>query len=190
MNRIGRVMSFYVSEIKHGAPSEFPNEISELIYARLTADNVPFTRVKSDPGITMDDCLNLDRAFGVDTVKTILLTNRQKNKFWLYVTYARAPFVTKDFCAALGIPRVSFADEELMVSLLGCRHGAATPLALLKDGEHKIEFVMDRDVASRESIVITEGDACGFICIRNKDLFALTGREPIIIDRVEHDSDN
>lgn len=176
-------MAFYVSEIKRGVPSQFHNSTSEKIYDTLVKAGVEFTRVESDPGITMDDCLNIDHVFGVDTVKTILLTNRQKNRFWLYVTHARAPFVTKDFCAALSIPRVSFADEELMLQLLGCQHGAATPLALLLDEENKIEFVMDDDVASRSALVITEGDARGFICISIPDLFNILRRTPKIISR-------
>ena len=43
-------------------------------------------------------------------------------------------------------------------------------------------FVMDRDVASRERIVITDGDPCGFIAIRNRDLFRLIGKEPLLIE--------
>lgn len=173
-------MAFYVSEIKTGAPAEFVNETQKLIYETLENNGIEYTRVESDPGITMDDCLNLDRAFGVDTVKTILLTNRQKNKFWLYVTHARKPFVTRDFGAALQIPRVSFADEELMLQVLGTKHGAATPFGLLRPEAKEVTFVMDSDVAEREQLVITDGDPCGFICIANKDLFSLVG-EPVRI---------
>lgn len=176
-------MDFYVSEIKTDVPGEFANPTSELIYNSLVENQIPFTRVESDPGITMDDCLNLDRAFGVKTVKTILLTNRQKNRFWLYVTDAQAPFVTKDFCAALSIPRVSFADEELMMQMLGCKHGAATPLALLRDNASEIEFVMDSDIAARKELVITEADPCGFICLSVTDLFRILHRSPTLISR-------
>lgn len=178
-------MSFYVSEIKHGPRAEFVNEIQRMIYETLESSGTEYTRVESDPGISMDDCLNIDRAFGVLTVKTILLTNRQKNKFWLYVAHARRPFVTRDFCAALGIPRVSFADEDLMKQLLGTQHGAATPFGLLRDEAKEVTFVMDRDVAERHKLVITDGDPCGFICISNKDLFRLVGREPIVIESNE-----
>lgn len=173
-------MDFYVSEIKQGAPATFINPLQQLIYTTLQQQHIPYTRVESDPGITMDDCLNLDRAFGVDTVKTILLTNRQKNKFWLYVTHARKPFVTRDFGAALQIPRVSFADEDLMLEVLGTRHGAATPFGLLRPEAKDVTFVMDSDVAQRQQIVITEGHPCGFICISIKDLFSLIGQPTLI----------
>lgn len=172
---------FYTSEVMSGSPANFKNETQELIYRNLNENGLEYTRIESDPGISMDDCLNIDRAFGIETVKTILLTNRQKNKFWLYVTHARKPFITKEFGASLGIPRVSFADEELMMKVLGTRHGAATPFALLRKEAEEVIFVMDKDVAEREKIVITDGDPCGFIAIRNSDLFELLGRNPILI---------
>lgn len=174
-------MAFYVSEIKKDIPAKFVSPTQQVIYKALGESGIEFERVESDPGITMDDCLNIDRAFGIETVKTILLTNRQKNKFWLYVTHARRPFITKDFCSALGIPRVSFADEPLMMELLGTPHGAATPFGLISDTDRRINFVMDSDVAARHKIVITDGHACGFIAIELKQLFRLLGREPQII---------
>ena len=174
-------MGFYTSEIMTGAPKAFKSETQKMIYYKLEEASVDYTRIESDPGISMDDCLNIDKAFGIDTVKTILLTNRQKNKFWLYITHARKPFVTKEFGAALQIPRVSFADEELMLKLLGTPHGAATAFGLLREEAKDITLVMDEDVASRDKIVITDGDACGFIAIANKDLFRLLGKKPILI---------
>ncbi|MBD5184986.1 MAG: prolyl-tRNA synthetase associated domain-containing protein [Bacteroidales bacterium] len=174
--------AFYTSEIMTGAPSQFKTPTQKMIYERLEAEGIDYTRIESDPGVSMDDCLNIDKAFGIDTVKTILLTNRQKNRFWLYVTHARKPFITKEFGASLGIPRVSFADEELMMQILGTPHGAATPFGLLRDEAAEVNFVMDRDVAAREKIVITDGDPCGFIAIRNADLFKLTGRTPVLIE--------
>lgn len=175
-------MSFYTSEVMTGAPAEFKSETQKFIYTRLEQAGIPYTRIESDPGISMDDCLNIDKAFGIDTVKTILLTNRQKNKFWLYVTHARKAFITKEFGASLGIPRVSFADEELMKSILGTPHGAATPFGLLRPEAAEVTFVMDKDVAARHKIVITDGHPCGFIAIANSDLFRLLGREPILIE--------
>lgn len=174
-------MGFYTSEIMTGAPAEFKSETQKMIYDRLEKSGLPYTRIESDPGISMDDCLNIDKRFGIDTVKTILLTNRQKNRFWLYVTHARKAFITKEFGASLQIPRVSFADEDLMMRILGTPHGAATPFGLLREEAGDVTFVMDKDVAERDKIVLTDGDPCGFIAISNRDLFKLLGRTPILI---------
>lgn len=174
--------TFYTSEVMTGAPAQFKTDTQKLIYESLESAGIPYTRIESDPGISMDDCLNIDRAFGIDTVKTILLTNRQKNRFWLYVTHARKAFITKEFGAALQIPRVSFADEELMLRILGTPHGAATPFGLLRPEAAEVTLVMDRDVAARDKIVITDGDPCGFIAIANTDLFRLLGKTPELIE--------
>ena len=173
---------FYTSELKKGAPAVCKTETQRLIYESLEKAGVEYTRIESDPGVSMDDCLNIDKAFGIETVKTILLTNRQKNRFWLYVTHARKAFITKEFGASLQIPRVSFADEGLMMEILGTPHGAATPFGLLRPEAADVTFVMDRDVAARDKIVLTDGDACGFIAISNSDLFRLLGREPVLIE--------
>ena len=175
-------MAFYTSEVMTGMPASFKNDTQKLIYESLEREGIPYTRINSDPGITMDDCLNIDKAFGIDTVKTILLTNRKKNAFWLYITHARKAFITKEFGASLQIPRVSFADEELLQSILGTVHGAATPFGLLRPEAQDVTFVMDRDVATRDKIVITDADPCGFIAISNQDLFRLLKRTPILID--------
>ena len=98
------------------------------------------------------------------------------------MTHARKPFITKEFGASLQIPRVSFADEDLMMQLLGTAHGAATPFGLLRKEADEITFVMDKDVAEREKIVITDGDACGFIAISNQDLFRLLKKSPVLIE--------
>ncbi|MDE6089341.1 MAG: prolyl-tRNA synthetase associated domain-containing protein [Duncaniella sp.] len=174
--------TFYTSEVMTGAPAVFKTDTQRLIYESLDRAGIDYTRIESDLGVSMDDCLNIDRAFGIDTVKTILLTNRQKNKFWLYVTHARKPFITKEFGASLQIPRVSFADEELMLAILGTAHGAATPFGLLRDEASEVTFVMDRDVAARDKIVLTDGDPCGFIAISNADLFRLLGKSPVLIE--------
>ena len=174
--------TFYTSEVMTGAPAVFKTDTQRLIYESLDRAGIDYTRIESDPGVSMDDCLNIDRAFGIDTVKTILLTNRQKNKFWLYVTHARKPFITKEFGASLQIPRVSFADEELMLAILGTAHGVATPFGLLRDEASEVTFVMDRDVAARDKIVRTDGDPCGFIAISNADLFRLLGKSPVLIE--------
>ena len=175
-------MAFYTSEVMTGAPESFKSDTQKLIYESLEKSGLPYTRIESDPGVSMDDCRNIDKAFGIETVKTILLTNRQKNKFWLYVTHARKPFITKEFGASLQIPRVSFADEELMMQILGTPHGAATPFGLLRPEAAEVTFVMDKDVEARDKIVITDGDACGFIAIANSDLFKLIGRSPLLIE--------
>ena len=160
----------FVSQPIEGVPSNFESETQNRIYGLLSQLNIDFLRVINDPAVTMEDCKAIDRAFGEETVKTILLTNRQKTKFYLLVIPADKPFVTKDFGAALEIPRVSFADTDLLESLLETPRGAATPLSLIHDEDNKVSLIIDREIVSRNKIVVTDGTLHGFVCIKFSDL--------------------
>ena len=83
------------------------------------------------------------------TVKTLFLCNRQQTNFYLFVTLDGKPFVTKDFSAALGISRVSFASEELLFSMLGTKIGATTVLSSIIDTENKVRIIFDIEVLKK-----------------------------------------
>lgn len=68
---------FYVSEIITTPPREFSSELQKTVYETFAAREIPFERVDTDPGITMEDCQNIDARIGVRIVKTIFLCNRQ-----------------------------------------------------------------------------------------------------------------
>ena len=102
----------HTSGIMTTAPAAFSNETQRKVYAALERLAIPFGRIDNDPAVTMEDCIAIDQALEVPTVKTLLLCNRQQTEFYLYVTSHDKPFVTRDFCSALGIPRVSFASSD------------------------------------------------------------------------------
>lgn len=159
-----------VSEPMKGAPKKFITELQKSVYESLDNLGFDYERVENDPAVTMEDCKAIDKAFGIETIKTILLTNRQKTKFYLLCMAAEKPFITKDFGAALEIPRVSFADTDLLFDLLATPRGAASPLSLINDKDLKVNFIIDENLSARDKIVCTDGSLHGFISLKIKDL--------------------
>ena len=98
---------FYVSDPITTPPPVFASALQQKVYEAFAALGIPFERVDTDPGITMEDCRHIDASIGVRIVKTVFVCNRQQTEFYLYVTTDDRPFVTREFCGALGIPRVS-----------------------------------------------------------------------------------
>ena len=178
-------IEFYVSPVMTTPPETFDSETKKLIFERLSSLGIPFSRVDTGDGTTMEACIPIGKALGAGVVKTVFLTNRQQTRFWLYVTEGDKPFVTRDFCSALGIPRVSFASEELLLSMLGTPHGATTILSLLNDPEGKVQLVIDRSIADSESFSCTDGTPFGFIRLSTSDLLnrylPSTAHSPIVI---------
>ena len=93
------------------------------------------------------------------------------------------PFVTREFCGALGIPRVSFAPAEKLWELTGVLVGATTILSAILPSAAGVHLVMDRAVAEGEWLACTDGTATCFVKIRTQDLLQkyLTGKEIDII---------
>lgn len=176
---------FYTSEIMTTPPSTFRTPLEARVYRELERLGILFERIDSDPGITMEDCLNIDRALHAHTVKTIFLCNRQQTLFYLYVTRADKPFVTKDFGCALGIPRVSFAPGDKLMEIAGTDRGAATIFSLCLESAKEVTAVLDAEVLQEEHFCCTDGTATCFVKIRTEDLLGkflpATGHSPKII---------
>jgi Ala-tRNA(Pro) deacylase len=161
---------FYVSEIKTEAPENFSTPLQEKIYKSLGDLHISFERVDTDPGITMEDCQNINGGIGGRIVKTVFLCNRQQTKFYVYAMRDDKPFVTRDFGAALGIPRVSFGSAELLMEVAGVEHGATTILCACLDSDKDVTFVVDREIIEAESFCCTDGTATCFIKLVPKDI--------------------
>ena len=161
---------FKVSEIMSTPPVEYATELQRKVYESFAALDIPFGRVDTDPGITMEDCQHIDEKIGVHIVKTLFLCNRQQTEFYLYVTTDDKPFVTRDFCGALGIPRVSFAPADKLWELTGVEVGATTILSAVLPSCDCVHLVMDRTVAEGEWFACTDGTATCFVKVRTADL--------------------
>ena len=176
--------SFYVSEPISTPPTQFGTKLQQLVYETFASKDIPFSRVDTDPGITMEDCQHIDTKIGIHIVKTIFLCNRQQTEFYLYVTSDDKPFVTRDFCAAMGgIPRVSFASAEKLWELTGVRVGATTILSAILPEAARVHLVMDATIAQAEWFACTDGTPTCFVKIRTRDLLDkyLEGRELRVI---------
>ncbi len=180
---------FYVSELKKRAPETFSTPLQEKVYEKLAELGIQFERVDTDPGITMEDCQNIDKVIGGRIVKSIFLCNRQQTIFYLYVTRDDKPFVTRDFGQALGIPRVSFASAEKLMELAGTEHGATTILSACLDSAREVNFIIDRDVLTGDHYCCSDGTTTCFMKIKTADLLERflpgCGHPPVIIDMPE-----
>ena len=161
---------FKVSDILTTPPPAYASELQQKVYETLAARGIPFERVDTDPGLTMEDCQHIDAKIGVHIVKTIFLCNRQQTEFYLYVTSDDKPFVTRDFCGALGIPRVSFASAEKLWERTGVAVGATTILSAILPSAANVHLVMDAAIAQAEWFACTDGTATCFVKIRTRDL--------------------
>lgn len=160
----------HVSQPMTTVPEHFSTPLQELIYRTLTRLSIPFQRVENDPAVTMEDCQAIDDRLQMQTVKTLFLCNRQQTAFYLFVTPGDKPFRTKDFSAALGVSRVSFATPEQLEQMMGTIVGSATVFSLLLPTARDVRVVFDRSLESSEWYGCTDGTTTGYMKLRTRDV--------------------
>lgn len=160
----------FVSTPFRTPPDSFSNKLQSLVYKTLNERNIPFLRVECEDGTTMESCREIDAALDAKTVKTLFLCNRQKTVFYLYVTEGSKPFVTKEFSAALGVSRVSFAPEEILLEKMGTKVGATTVFSCLLESSAGVRLVIDKTVLDEESFCCTDGTNTAFVKFSTTDL--------------------
>lgn len=176
---------FYVSHVMETAPSSFTSPLQARVYEVLAELGIPFARVDTDEAISMADCILINERLDMKMVKTLFLCNRQKTEFYLVVTTADKPFKSKEFSSALGIPRVSFAPQELFESMLGTKIGAATVFSVLLDTDNRVQVAFDEDVLAEEWYGCSDGTTTGYMKVRTRqivnDFLPYAGHKPTVI---------
>ena len=158
-----------------------------LIRERLDSLGVPCEWYEHAAANTMADCLALPYAQpDVTFCKNILLCNRQKTEYYLYITLPDKPFRTADVSKLLGVSRLSFAPEESLEELCRLHRGSLSPLALWFDQEKKIHFVIDRSIRRDGRIAFHPCDNTATVIFRQEDFFRQVvpalAHEPIWLD--------
>ena len=123
------------------------HESERKVLRRLDELKVPYEYHQHHQVHTIDECLDLPYAEAdVTFCKNILLCNRQKTQYYLYVTVPKKPFRTADVSKLLGVSRLSFAPDDALPRLLSLYSGALTPLALWLNPGADVQLVLDREI--------------------------------------------
>lgn len=168
-----------------GRPKMPRTPAEEAIYDRLDELGISYLRVDHDHADNMEDCLQVERVLGSKICKNLLLTNRQKTRFYLLMMPGDKPFKTKDLSAQLQTARLSFADAEAMERLLHTTPGSVSALELLFDREGEVTLVIDRELLQDTCISGHPGLSTSTLRLSQEDMLAYVeaaGHHPVYVD--------
>ncbi|MEG0227875.1 MAG: YbaK/EbsC family protein, partial [Lachnospiraceae bacterium] len=109
----------YISEISKVAPVDQRIPLEKAVYEALDKLQITYERVDNDEVVTMEECVEIDKALGTEIRKSIFLCNSKKTSFFLLVMPAAKALDTKVLCGKLGCSKLSFASPEAMEEHLG-----------------------------------------------------------------------
>ena len=135
-------------EIFNGRPANCAGRLDKEVrcYDLLDSLGISYQRIDHEAAMTMEACQEVDKAFGADLCKNLLLCNRQCTDFYLLLTPGNKPFKTKLLSAQLGCSRLSFADGKYMEEYLDITPGSLSLLGLMNDKDHKVQLLIDEDL--------------------------------------------
>ncbi len=137
-----------------GRPADAAGRLDKEIrvYDFLDALGVEYDRVDHEVAMTMEACLEVDRALGAVMCKNLFLCNRQQTDFYLLMMPGDKPFKTKDLSAQINSSRLSFATAEFMEQFLDITPGSVSVLGLMNDKNHRVRLLIDEDVLKEKYV--------------------------------------
>ena len=139
-------------ELYHGRPADCTGRLEKEIrcYDLLDSLGVSYQRVDHPAAMTMEACLEIDKALGALICKNLLLCNRQQTAFYLLLLPGEKQFRTSVLSKIIGSSRLSFASGEHMERLLDITPGSLRVLGLMNDHENRVQLLVDTEVLEEE----------------------------------------
>lgn len=120
------------------------------VYDYLDNLGIEYYRVDHESAGTMEECQTVERVLDNVICKNLFLCNRQKTKFYLYVTPHDKHFVTKDFSPKVNSSRLSFGTSEDLERLLNLTPGSVSIMGLIFDTDNVVQLVIDKELLSHK----------------------------------------
>lgn len=175
-------------ELAQGRPADNAGRLDKEIrvYDLLDSLDIHYERVDHEPAMTMEACIEIDKAMGTSMCKNLLLCNRQKTNYYLLLMPGEKVFQTKELSAQLGVSRLSFAPAEPMEEFLDITPGSLSVLGLMNDKEMQVRLIIDAPVLDAEYIGVHPCINTSSLKLKTSDLIdriiPAMGHEPTIVN--------
>ena len=142
--------------------------------------------IEHPPVFTVDVMMDHLKDVNGLVTKNLFLKDK-KNKLWLLCTSVSSDFKLNDIAKKVGASGgLRFADEAIMIEMLGVTQGSCSPLSLFNDVKNDVELILDQTLIKDGAWVYShplENTATVGMSAENFILFLKeTGHEPIIIN--------
>jgi Ala-tRNA(Pro) deacylase len=123
----------------------------ERLFARLDALGIAHRTYSHPPVFTVSEAVALRGQLPGGHCKSLFLKDK-KGGLWLVVALEERRIDLKRLADALGAPRFSFGNAELLFQVLGVRPGSVTPFALANDETQRVAVVLDRGMLEHDPL--------------------------------------
>ena len=123
----------------------------DTLMAVLSSLDISFTKHTHPPLCTVEDAKAFRGDLRGSHIKNLYLRDRKKRNF-LLVAEEDKVIDLKALPNDIGSDRLSFGSADRLFELLGVRPGAVSPFTLINDPDHKVQLVLDADLADQPCV--------------------------------------
>lgn len=156
----------------------------EALFAFLDELGIEHQTIEHPPVYTVNDGAEWrDKVPGLHC-KNLFLKDK-KGGLWLVAMPADKRADLGGIGQRAGSPRMSFANPDLMMEVLGLAPGSVTPFALLNDEDRIVRVILDRDMMASELVNFHPLHNAASTTLGSKDLLKFLnalGYEPVTMD--------
>eukprot|EP01053_Blabericola_migrator_P001966 Blabericola_migrator_1__1965@NODE_1536_length_4327_cov_130_819953_g995_i1_p2_GENE_NODE_1536_length_4327_cov_130_819953_g995_i1NODE_1536_length_4327_cov_130_819953_g995_i1_p2_ORF_typecomplete_len149_score36_11tRNA_edit/PF04073_15/4_5e13_NODE_1536_length_4327_cov_130_819953_g995_i137784224 len=123
------------------------SDVTQAVLNILDACGIEYVSLKHSPIMTMEEGALIADQLGSTSCKSLLLCTKKKKDYFMLLLPAMKKYSAKCVASQLNTSHMSFASEEDMERLVGCRPGAVSVLGLAHDKDNRVQVVIHKDTA-------------------------------------------
>ena len=141
------------------------------IYEFLKQKNIEHEITEHKAVFSMNDISDIPIPHPEADAKNLFVRDDKKNNYYLITVKGNKRVNLKEFSKTNNTRHLSLASDNDLMSIMGLIPGAVTPLGILNDSEHKVQFFIDKEfMNSPEIIGVHPNDNTATVWLKTADL--------------------
>lgn len=125
----------------------------EEVFKFLDSKGIEYVRLDHEPVFSMDDLVGMDLPVTNADAKNVFVYDKKNDKHYLITVHGDKKANLKKFKKDHGIKSLNFADDEQLAEVLEVDQGSVSPLSILNDKDHKVEFYLDKYFDKEDQLI-------------------------------------
>lgn len=158
----------------------------EQIYRYLKQKNIWYEITKHKAVYNMKDLQDVDLPYPEGDAKNLFVRDDKKRNYYLITVKGTKKVDLKEFRHQNNTRPLSFVNEKELLELLNLKPGSVTPLGLLNDKEHKVEFFIDNELLEEPGIIgVHPNENTATVWLKTRDLINILKENNVKVYQVQ-----
>lgn len=155
-------------------------------YEYLNERQVPYEITEHKAVYSMAEAAEILLPYPEFEAKNLFVRDDKKRNYYLITVKGDKRVDLKEFKQKYQTRSLSFASDADLMSFLGLIPGAVTPLGLLNDAEHKVQFFIDREFLQDAGMIgVHPNDNTATIWLKTTDLIRILEEHGTAVSTME-----